>query len=65
MGINPDDSREIEDYKKKLSEFSNDKTQEHQGLIQIKEVFETKVSLLLVYEYFNQGTLEEYLEHTK
>lgn len=62
ISFNPDDTREFEEYKSKISKFialaQND-------LIQIKDILYSRTSAVLVYEYFNQGTLEDYFRKTK
>lgn len=52
------DTKPLEVYRQHLSQFSGSADND---LVQVREHFETKGAFIIVYEYFNQATLEDYL----
>lgn len=57
-----DGGQTLEEYKKQLQRYS---TWQNPAFIQLKEFFEGKNILVVVYEYFNQNALSEYLDKRK
>ena len=57
-----DGGQTLEEYKKTLQRFS---TYQNASFIQLKEFFEGRNLLVVVYEYFNQNALSEYLDKRK